>query len=251
MPTIAELYPISKPKTSKKETTMPKTNAKTNAKKSTKKETAMPKTKTSTKTAKAATKKETAMPKNTAAKTADQPKLTGQALVMHHIDQQKAATQALIDAYAKAHKGKAPRGLLKSFVNPVTGKEFRDDNIVILAWNNYAKGYKSNKYATKRQIEVNHGTIAEGAEPVTMFCPFGKSSKMMYWEVFSFDAVTWEGGEEPTEWVKPSKSKTSKAKAAKPKAKAAKAADNTVTMTNDQLQAIIAQAVAAAMSSVA
>jgi hypothetical protein len=235
MPTIAELYPISKPKTSKNETAMPKNNAKT-AKKS----------------SKSTAKKETAMPKNTAAKTADQPKLTGQALVMHHIDQQKAATQALIDAYAKAHKGKAPRGLLKSFVNPVTGKEFRDDNIVILAWNNYAKGYKSNKYATKRQIEVNHGTIAEGAEPVTMFCPFGKSSKMMYWEVFSFDAVTWEGGEEPTEWVKPSKSKTSKAKAAKTsKAKAAKAADNTVTMTPDQLQAIIAQAVAAAMSSVA
>jgi hypothetical protein len=235
MPTIAELYPISKPKTSKKETAMPKNNAKT-AKKS----------------SKSTAKKETAMPKNTAAKTADQPKLTGQALVMHHIDQQKAATQALIDAYAKAHKGKAPRGLLKSFVNPVTGKEFRDDNIVILAWNNYAKGYKGNRYATKRQIEVNHGTIAEDAEPVTMFCPFGKSTKMMYWEVYSLDAVTWEGGTEPTEWVKPSKSKTSKAKAAKTsKAKAAKAADNTVTMTPDQLQAIIAQAVAAAMSSVA
>jgi hypothetical protein len=235
MPTIAVLYPISKPKTSKKETTMPKTNAKT-AKKS----------------SKSTAKKETAMPKNTAAKTADQPKLTGQALVMHHIDQQKAATQALIDAYAKAHKGKAPRGLLKSFVNPVTGKEFRDDNIVILAWNNYAKGYKSNKYATKRQIEVNHGTIAEGAEPVTMFCPFGKSSKMMYWEVFSFDAVTWEGGEEPTEWVKPSKSKANKT-AKTNKTKAAKPANNdgTVTMTTDQLQAVIAQAVAAAMQNIA
>ena len=195
------------------------------------------------------------MSKNTkATKTADKPKLTGQALVMHHIEQQQATTQAIIDAYAKSHKSKTPRGMAKSFTNPFTGKEFRDDNVTILASNNYANGYKSTKYATKRQIEVNHGTIDADASPVTMYCPFGKSSKMMYWEVFNFDAVTWEGGEEPTEWVKPSKSKankTVKAKTSKAKANKTDAADGKVTMTAEELQAVIAQAVAAAMSSIA